>query len=1243
MAPKTNTKVVSSLKGKAVDILEFGQDLINKNSVVLMPGKGGDKDVATTDAASMNKLGESEGLVGLAAVLKQFSFDSRKRLILTGHSDPGGDCAANFKLSKERAEAIYCLLAGNKKRWGELAHKRHTIRDYKWIMTYFHYTMAKDFKSDTSCNPGKIDNEWDSDNKTRDAVRGFFKGIKKIFAVSIDDAEYAKKVEEDDKKRWPEYMWQAVFILYQRKIRKMLDLSRAEMKDFREKKLKFAEAGKEFLGCGYSFPMTTPDDSKYQKDKYRRVESLLFYLNDVPARTKGVPKIVCSPATDKAHVEKDCPFYHDKHFIANYLNPLEEMNMVVYHMKFNAYNPISLKNGFPRNRRIPEGLTLEAIQYVKKGGKTVKEPIKTITKFHDGIYTAKVPDDKKRKNIYFEFKAVTQLTPNLERYWIYTKDKDTEPVLVKKFDKDIKALMTPEKFHERLCYYDLPFEWRSANYFTRYKVGDAIKTYRYQTVIKSKLKLKPYGTKEADVDNPMAFSFDDIVLIDKDGKQVIKDKDQNNVDQELSANSRISLFNIYKEDLRLYKPRKDDSIQNPKVSSACYSEIDFIHEKSAGADVWRNGINKVPSNTRGIMFCGKFYSVWDKRAGQIAGTWESSKFQIKGCRAAKLNDTDVHCVYKHRANYFDSTARATLVAGNTTVITTNTKFVGNVFPGYKLIIWNGNWNGKQHTIKRVASDTSLILSTSPAGGDAVNSKHFKIKPSHNRYSADETGHFELHYIHYGTPFAEQDGYKVRSFLMIYWNGRFVKNQKAMPNPVPQGNTIQNYVVSNIDIENFERLGLKNSQDRWHQKGYVFEPAKADAAGKGKIQIKPYFFFEAKPPTRGGSHKVKVNISNDSGDGDMGITESNMHYIDYKINNYLMPVQYGGAAQFTDIDEQGPPYETLTVAHELGHAMGLWDDYAYHKGERKWPIDSCFGQYYFGMPYHHDLGAMMQTNRAPRMRLMYHFINWINDAAKDDKQIKKFLNESEYQTVMRYQKDGASKKIEFNLESSPNNYSDIYKPFKVKRNQAVGTGAVDYFLYKIGPDETPRSIKIGNNPPAFIFDGIAVICIKIGFNFINSGGNNWTANRKTNWMIKVKDRIKKLNNKFYLSGNKDDFKKNYIFFFPICLDYSAIETKHNVAAKNATEAVAHYTINVTFNNTKAVPARTAPLSTLNVGNSVHGVWIAKYVLGIDRGGNTWDTPTVAQAGFTSADFDEVKTWIRSASGLNDNSFNIMGNY
>jgi len=946
------------------------------------------------------------------------------------------------------------------------------------------------------------------------------------------------------------------------------------------------------------FPMKTPDDSKYQKDKYRRVESLFFYLNDVPARKKGVPKIVCSPATDKAHVEKDCPFYHDKHFIANYLNPLEEINMIVYHMKFNAYNPISLRNGYPRNRRLPEGLTLQAVHYVKKGGKTVKEKIKTITKFHNGIYTAKVPDDPKRDDINFEFKAVTQLTPKLERLWIYTKDKDTEPVLIKKFDKDIDALLTPDKYHERLCYYDLPYEWRSMNYFTDYKAGDAVKTYRFQTVIKKKLKLKPYGTEESDVDNPMVFKLDNIVLMDKNGNQVIKDQDKNGNSKELSKKSRLSLFNVSKDELKLYRPRKDSTDALPAEESSFYSQLDFKHELKSGVDVWRNGIHRVPSNTRGIMFCGKFYSVFDKRAGQKAGTWKPSKFQIKGCRAAVLEDTKMHSVMK-------------------------------------------------------------VKYTNAA--------------THYRYFCEGVGNYELHYIHLACakipPETYKGGYKACSFLMVYWNGRFVKRQVALPSPYdPSKTTIQNHTVSNIDMENYEKVGCKNAKKRWEEKGYTLEPVSLDAEKKGNIQIKPVYFFEAKTATRGGKHKCEVKISNDESDGVMGVSSSGMYYLDYTIRHYMTSLNPLG---YEDLD--GSRFKIFVMAHELGHAQGLDDDYAYHNGHLKNATDGCFRQYYLGMPYQDDEGSLMNNNRAPRTKHIYQIMNRLNDAADDNALLKKTLKSSRYQGIFRYTKSGAENVLKFHLSKSPNDYRDIYKPFKTKRRLTTGTGKVDVALYKMGEDEMSRSIKIGPTPPnpkqlAFPFDGILSVFIKIGFVFKNYTDNSdpsnvinntWVGADKRNWMRDVRAKIRKFNNRFYLSGTNADFKNTYIYFFPLCLDYKAINRKYKRkksgtaaqktaagnAAELATKNAANITIEVTLNNKLEASARTSPLTKLKVGNSVSAKWIAKAVIGQDPGviqgknaaWTAWPNPTAAQVEFVKADFDFIKNWINSASCLNGGAF------
>ena len=408
-----------------------------------------------------------------------------------------------------------------------------------------------------------------------------------------------------------------------------------------------------------------------------------------------------------------------------------------------------------------------------------------------------------------------------------------------------------------------------------------------------------------------------------------------------------------------------------------------------------------------------------------------------------------------------------------------------------------------------------------------------------------------------------------------------------------------------DVKKFETEGLTNSKERWEHKGYTVEPKKlVKDGGKCKIQIKPVFFFEAKKKGVGGKHKCSVEISNDQDAGRMGVTGSWMYWNDYKIRDYV------GVGQFADID--GKRFETLVVSHELGHAEGKDDDYAYH---------SKFAQYYLGMPYQFDIGSMMKDNRAPRIRHLWNFLNWLNDktTAPNPNPLRDLLGSTAFKLVHRYKQGPKKKVFNYHLTKSPNDYRDVYKPFKEKKDEAVGTGKLDFALYKLGEDETALNLPINKNlavgTDPIQFDGILMVYIKVAFRFVNSGAHNWTGGFKRTWRNGIRNAIRDLNNRFYIkstSGNHD-FKTAYLAFFPICIE--------------SNDAARHYRLTVTVES--PVNGNTiwvANNENLSVGHNTCEYDVVSYMLGQDRHslgrkrGNM--NPDIVKA-----DLEFVREWFR----------------
>lgn len=347
------------------------------------------------------------------------------------------------------------------------------------------------------------------------------------------------------------------------------------------------------------------------------------------------------------------------------------------------------------------------------------------------------------------------------------------------------------------------------------------------------------------------------------------------------------------------------------------------------------------------------------------------------------------------------------------------------------------------------------------------------------------GNFEFHY------FADclDSGGTPISTLLIYWSCEFNKGSG----------------VSNSNLQKFQKFGMTNSKKRWEMKGYKFKP-KADPSGKG-IEVKPVFFFEGRDES---PYKCSVELNQPgTGRANMGISSAN-----FKTNDYQ---QCG-----TTVNEDGKAFAYFTMAHELGHAMGLDDEYLESiKEDEDWfPVLPKFGQYYPGMPYSFDNSSIMVGNKAPRLRHFWYFCRWLNETDE----VKNLTSNITF--LINY--SGGKNYDYFLKEDVRNFYNYAYEEENVKNGKH---GIYDLFLYKIGNDETTedRMIIAQKN-----FDSILIVRHKLQWFFDDYDGVKWTDdNMKLKRMRNFQNQVNWICNKrFHLECTGDlDFKKVYIYFVP----------------------------------------------------------------------------------------------------------------
>lgn len=328
------------------------------------------------------------------------------------------------------------------------------------------------------------------------------------------------------------------------------------------------------------------------------------------------------------------------------------------------------------------------------------------------------------------------------------------------------------------------------------------------------------------------------------------------------------------------------------------------------------------------------------------------------------------------------------------------------------------------------------------------------------------GNFELRYF---DCIREEDGEAV-GMLLVYWSCRFRKIGG------PKGSEVTSAVIAEF------KLALENARKRWEgiplagsTRDYEIRPRVAPGAPMSSLKVGVRYHFAAFDDRQA---KTVVTIRNPDPKfrDNMGVTEG----------NFEMPTRIVDEEYLSQDYYQGTFAESV-LAHEIGHALGLDDEYLELIKHSSLPLFNQRG--IFARPYGWDEG-LMNTNLFPRMRYHAFFAWWLGK----NESVKKLLGSQVYDV---HHEDATGRKFVYAApQDGPVRGFRLQRPIKVERNFKNGNRTLGLALYHIGDTPcavTDRFIKFTPLRKEFSMDSLLVVRMLIEYEATkNRDGDEYSA-------------------------------------------------------------------------------------------------------------------------------------------------------